>query len=931
MKTHVLRAAFVLALVAQPLFAAEFQIVVTDAAGLGFNDATPATPVGGNTGTTIGAQRLIVFREAARIWGALLPSTVTIKINSSFSALTCAANSAVLGSAGATTVHADFAGAPVAHTWYNKAEGDKLSGTSLGTNPAAISAQFNSELGKTDCLTGTFFYLGLDNNHGSNVNLLTVLLHEFGHGLGFTSAANSSGKFLGSNQYPGIFDRFLLDTTAGKTWDQMTTDAERVASNTNTGNLVWNGPNANQYAKAYNARKATLAVAAPPASAGIYAFGTADFGPSASSVSVTAPVVAATDAADSVGPLITDACSAVTNASALAGRIALVDRGSCAFVIKAKNVQNAGAVGMIVVDNVVGALAGMSGTDSTITIPSVRVTLADGTKLKAALPTSATIGPDPTALAGTDTSGRLQMYAPNPYESGSSVSHWDTGASPNLLMEPNISGDLPVATDATLALFRDIGWFEGSTTLPTTWVLPSSAHAQGANNAFYTTALTVTNTGAVAANITLRFLGHDQDGRTGAEVTRVVPAGQTVTYPDVLSSLFGVSGGFGAIRIVADTNNLKVVSQTSTPPPSGVGTFGQAVPAATGNDVVTTAAPKALFSLRQDAAFRTNAVIANTTEAAAHVDLRLLSSSGVEIGSGSADLNPLEMRQIGNVVTALGGPDGAKDAWLVVSTPTADARIATYAAVIDQTTNDPRTILPVTLGTLGTNTTWLLPSSAHAQGANNAFYTTDLTIGNAGTTTAAVTLKFLGHDQDGTGGAEVVKLVPPSSVVTYTDVLGTVFGVSSGFGAILATATSGDLRLLSQTSTPPPDLSGTFGQSVPAAGPADFVTLAAPKTLGGLRQDSSFRTNAVIANATAKPTHVDLTLKSDSGATIGSGSADLQPFEMRQIGNVVTTLGAPDGTVNAALVVSTTTGGARVATYAAIIDQKTNDPRTVLP
>ena len=209
-----------------------------------------------------------------------------------------------------------------------------------------------------------------------------------------------------------------------------------------------------------------------------------------------------------------------------------------------------------------------------------------------------------------------------------------------------------------------------------------------------------------------------------------------MTYDDVLSSLFGVSGGFGAIRVVADTNNLKVVSQTSTPPPSGIGTFGQAVPAATGNDFVTTAAAKALFSLRQDGAFRTNAVIANGTEAPAHVDLALFNSSGVAIGSGTADLNPLEMRQIGAVITTLGGPNGTRDAVLVVSTPTADARIATYAAVIDQSTNDPRTILPATLGTLGTNGTWILPSSAHAQGANNAFYTTDLTVGNAGTTAA---------------------------------------------------------------------------------------------------------------------------------------------------------------------------------------------------
>ncbi len=178
------------------------------------------------------------------------------------------------------------------------------------------------------------------------------------------------------------------------------------------------------------------------------------------------------------------------------------------------------------------------------------------------------------------------MYAPNPYEGGSSISHWDTSASPNLLMEPNISSDLPIALDATLPFMRDIGWFLGSTNLPTTWILPSSAHAPGANNAFYKTDLTVTNTGAVAANLVLKFLGNNQDGRTGAEVTRVVPAGQTATYTDVLSSLFGVSNGYGAIRIAADTNDLKVVSQTSTPPPSGVGTFGQAVPAATGDDFV---------------------------------------------------------------------------------------------------------------------------------------------------------------------------------------------------------------------------------------------------------------------------------------------------------------------------------------------------------
>jgi hypothetical protein len=167
--------------------------------------------------------------------------------------------------------------------------------------------------------------------------------------------------------------------------------------------------------------------------------------------------------------------------------------------------------------------------------------------------------------------------------------------------------------------------------------------------------------------------------------------------------------------------------------------------------------------------------------------------------------------------------------------------------------------------------------------------------------------------------------------VTFTDVLGSVFGVTSDYGAILVTSDSLNVKVLSQTSTPPPSQIGTFGQSVPAAGPADLVTLAAPRVLVGLRQDSAFRTNAVIANATGQPAHVDLTLTSAAGATLGSTSADLLPYEMRQIGAVVTALGAPDGTADAALTVATTTPGARIATYAAIIDQVTNDPRTVLP
>jgi hypothetical protein len=927
-----------LVLAVVPASGANLVVVVTDPAGQGFNDPAPATPVGGNMGTTLGEQRLNVFKEAARIWGGLLPSNVNIRIDSSFQSLTCDATTAVLGSAGALTIFHDnphFPPGAIANTWYPKALADKLAGSEIDSSGSAIKARFNSDLGlpapagdsKLGCLTGTSFYLGLDSNQGSNINLLSVVLHEFGHGLGFQSFANSSGTFQGGR--PGIFDSFLLDTTSGKTWDQMV-DTDRVFSAMNTGNLRWNGSNAAVYANAYMNYYTGITVSAPAAAAGGYSYGAADFGPPLANVQLSTQIVAAQDPADTAGPVTTDACSAITNASALAGKIALIDRGSCTFIIKVKNAQNAGALAAIIANNKTG-LVGMTGVDSTITIPSLLISQADGAKLRANLPATASIGQDMTKYAGADSTGRLLMYAPNPYESGSSVSHWDTSASPNLLMEPNISSDLNSNVDATLPAFRDIGWFLGSTALPTTYVLPSSAHHQGLNGAFYTTSLTVANTGSFDANLTIKFLGNNQDGRTGAPVTRSVGAGRTVTYADVLNSLFGVSDDYGAIRINADSNLLKIVSQTSTPPPTGGGTFGQAVPALAPNDLVTSASSQVLIGLRQDGSFRTNAVIANATEAAAHVDLMLYSSSGSLLGSHGYDLLPLEMRQITGVVTELGAPDGTANTTLVVSTSTGGARIATYAAVIDQTTNDPRTILGIRAALDGGSKVWLLPSSAHRQGQNGAFYKTDVTLLNSSGSAANFTLKFLGHEQDGRNGAEVIRTVAANSVLAIPDVLGTVFGVSDDYGAIRFSADQAAVRVVSQTSTPPPSGVGTFGQAVPGFGPADYATAYAPKTLAGLRQDSSFRTNAVIANATDQPVHVDLTLKSETGATLGTGAYDFLPYEMRQIGTVVTALGAPDGTANTSLVVSTPTAGGRIATYAAIIDQTTNDPRTILP
>src|SRR5450631_4522631 len=111
--------------------AATIVIQNNDAAGVGFNDTTVVAPVGGNTGTTLGQQRLNAFQAAADKWGSTLTSTVTIVIKAQWTALSCNATSAVLGSAGALEVFRDFSGVPVAGRWYPKALGNKLFGADL--------------------------------------------------------------------------------------------------------------------------------------------------------------------------------------------------------------------------------------------------------------------------------------------------------------------------------------------------------------------------------------------------------------------------------------------------------------------------------------------------------------------------------------------------------------------------------------------------------------------------------------------------------------------------------------------------------------------------------------------------------------------------------------------------------------------------------
>lgn len=480
-KTAILTVALAAAAFTLPVAqAADIRVLNVDEPGIGFNDLTPQAPVGGNAGVTLGEQRKIIFQFVADFWGKKLNSSVPIQVLSSFAPLSCTATSATLGSAGAYNIYSDFPNAKRTGAWYPSALATKLAGVPLaaGTDPmvsADIVAFFNGNLGAPDCLAGTSFYLGLDGKAAANqIDLVTTVLHEFGHGLGFqTFTDDVTGRFVDATDEnpaggkPSIWDFYLRDPAQNKTWDRMTNE-ERVRSAITPRNLVWNGPVVTKAVPGVLKRGVPELFAAGRGLNKLYTIGTAQFGPAIEGREfIVNPLRVLVDQADGKGLACTPLSAA--NAAAVAGKVAIIDRGSCAFTVKVKNAQLAGARAVIIADNAPGApAANLSGTDSSIAIPAVRVTQADGAELKSNVLAARRPGAYGVLFAnqlkinGADYFNRAYLYTPDPVRPGSSVSHYDVSSTPNLLMEPFAEPEQPIAVNApkdlTLELLNDIGW-----------------------------------------------------------------------------------------------------------------------------------------------------------------------------------------------------------------------------------------------------------------------------------------------------------------------------------------------------------------------------------------------------------------------------------------------------------------------------------------
>ncbi len=219
----------------------------------GFADATGISAVGGNGGTTVGAQRKLSFIKAAEILADQVQSSQVIEVDADFTSLSCDAFSATLGSAGATTNLAYGSPAPgglADNTFYPIGLMNAIRGLDENASLSDITAQFNANIGTTGCLQASSgWYYGFDAPPSGYIGFTTVLLHEMTHGLGFASLTNGSTGAKASPGLDDIFSNFLYSAAAGADWKAAnTTNTQRANSALSVTGLLWNGSNVNTQA-----------------------------------------------------------------------------------------------------------------------------------------------------------------------------------------------------------------------------------------------------------------------------------------------------------------------------------------------------------------------------------------------------------------------------------------------------------------------------------------------------------------------------------------------------------------------------------------------------------------------------------------------------------------------------------------------------------
>lgn len=329
-----------------------------------------------------------------------------------------------------------------------------------------------------------------------------------------------------------------------------------------------------------------VTIDAPSSAAGTYLAAGASFGPALTVGGISGDVVLVSDG--TAAP--SEACFPLVGFPA--GAIALIDRGSCSFVVKVSNAQAAGAAAVIVVNNTTGSPIVMGGSDPTITIPSVMVSQADGNTIKAGLPATGTVS---LRVFDADLSlSKTAVFDETHVLFTLTVINGGPDEAPGVVVTDTLPAGLEYVSD-------DCG---GSNLPPWTWNIGTLAN--GAETSCVITTLP-TSEGLVSNTASVTSDADDPEPDNDTDEASVL-----VDFPDALAT-FAVEkvftdGNPAAVEVAISCNTGLPLEQTATIAPGGGVTFVVTEFVEGEMDCVVTEATLAGYSAEYDNGFETTDV-----------------------------------------------------------------------------------------------------------------------------------------------------------------------------------------------------------------------------------------------------------------------------------------------------------------------------------
>ncbi|HYO75439.1 MAG TPA: hypothetical protein VE010_03165, partial [Thermoanaerobaculia bacterium] len=424
-----------------------------------------------------------------------------------------------------------------------------------------------------------------------------------------------------------------------------------------------------------------------------------------------------------------------------------------------------------------------------------------------------------------------------------------------------------VTTNATTVLIPTLGVSKSTPVVPSpktapppdALIIPAVAHANGMNARFESD-VRVTNSSAKLMQYEVTFTpSGDQGLASGRQTTFGIEPGQTIALDDVLSTWFSTGGesAVGTLEIRPVTEALPATpafafngltdlvtfasSRTFSVTPNG--TFGQYIPAVPYANFIGRVSPAGLptaLSLQQIAhseRYRTNLGIVEASGEPASLVVSVFGDAGQKLTEFPVQLAGGQHAQL-NGFLAANGISSLNDGRVEIAVTSPGGKITAYASVLDNATNDPLLVTPVTLTETGASK-WVLPGVADVAGVGQ--WQTDMRVFNHGTEAVDATVSF--YSQNG-GEPRVANVTIPAGQVRQFDrTLNSLFGITGDAGAVHI-STPGAARLVATGRTYNQTSNGTYGQFISAVTPGESAGIESrPLQLLQVEESSRFRSN----------------------------------------------------------------------------------------